>query len=150
MIKVITFVFLSSFVLRMNKAGLPLTNESSKKDIRNGCEKQKTYYTNIAKNKYKIKENSKRKKILSTWAWGDLEPCYLSANEDKLQFSFFFFLIVHLGSRVRDLLMLGGTFVCNTLQSKILRNSTTSTLLQHSECSKRSNKCYHFEHAKGG
>ena len=62
MIKVITFVFLSSFVLRMNKAGLPLTNESSKKDIRNGCEKQKTYYTNIAKNKYKIKENSKRKK----------------------------------------------------------------------------------------
>ena len=61
MIKVITFVFLSSFVLRMNKAGLPLTNESSKKDIRNG-EKQKTYYTNIAKNKYKIKENSKRKK----------------------------------------------------------------------------------------
>ena len=39
-----------------------------------------------------------------------------------------------------------GTFVCNTLQSKVLRNATTSTLLQHSECSKRSNKCYHFKH----
>ena len=41
----------------------------------------------------------------------------------------------------------GGTFVRNTLQSKVLRNATTSTLLQHSECSKSPNKCYHFKHA---
>ena len=38
----------------------------------------------------------------------------------------------------------GGTFIRNTLQSKVLRNATTSTLPQHSECS---NKCYHFKRA---
>ena len=41
----------------------------------------------------------------------------------------------------------GGTFVRNTLQSKVLRSATTSTLLQYSEYSKSSNKCCHFKHA---
>ena len=41
----------------------------------------------------------------------------------------------------------GGTFVRNTLQSKVLRSATTSTLLRYSECSKSSYKCYHFKHA---
>ena len=42
---------------------------------------------------------------------------------------------------------MGGTFVCNTLQ--FYGMPLLQLCFKHSECSKSSNKCYHFKHAKG-